>query len=154
MKTQTHHQSVASTPRHEEPAPFTSTPDWRSSFRLTALELNPELRLGGAARVDQQAPFQSAHWLLQDSSAAKVLLRLAADAGTQASSQTSSGITGNNWTAEMVISALGFANTVKPVGLLAEATFLFRFGAACLKFSSCSNTHRTQAMRASRPNSA
>jgi len=154
MNTQNHTKSAASPTRHDGPELFTATPDWRSSFRRTALDLNPELRLGGAASEDQQSPSLPTHWLLEDSSAASLLKQLASDAGALPGSHPSGGAAGINWTAVKVIDALGFANTGKPAGIFAEAAFLSRFTVACLKFSSRSNTHRIQVMGDCPPSAA
>lgn len=137
MKNETYSTQSMPATHCEGPALFTNTPDWRGSFRLSALALNPDLRAGGNATAcdGEKGQADSTHWIMRDPLLSRMTLALQSDSATLGRWQALDGGVEPACTGLVIIRQLGFENTPEPAGVLDQLRFMARFTLACLSHS-------------------
>ncbi|MGH6626029.1 MAG: hypothetical protein ACRECD_05730 [Burkholderiaceae bacterium] len=139
MKNETYSTHSSPATQFEGPALFSTTPDWRCGFRLSALDLNPDLRHAGRDGARDEGESDATHWIMQDSLLSRMVLSLQSDAQTLGHWQALDDGAVPACTSVDVIRQLGFENTPEPTGALDQVRFMVRSTLACLAHSK--NSH-------------
>lgn len=114
-----------------------TTPDWRGAFRLSALDLNPDLHSTFEPASPDSTPEvpTASHWILEDRLLSRMISALQADAAELAQWQRRRGAASAICSPLVLIRQLGFEHQPRPTTALDQFRFMVRFTVACVALS-------------------